>query len=104
MSDDLSRRRERLPEVYTDGAAGTRPDVPPDFEALKCAALEAVLLARPCVYGLADDGQDGAEAVLNDVLADVELTLGQAGHAASTRWAATRWSWRRSCREELHLP
>jgi len=51
------------------------------FKALALGA-EAVLLGRPYVYGLAVDGQDGVEAVLKNVLADVDLTLGLAGLAS----------------------
>jgi isopentenyl-diphosphate delta-isomerase len=49
---------------------------------MKALALGAdlVLVGRPYVYGLAIDGADGAEAVLANLLADFDLSLGLAGH------------------------
>ncbi len=41
---------------------------------------DAVLFGRPYAYGLALDGADGVEAVSKNLLADVDLTLGLAGH------------------------
>ena len=43
---------------------------------------ELVLLGRPYVYGLALDGADGVDAVVSNVLADLDLTLGLAGQSA----------------------
>jgi L-lactate dehydrogenase (cytochrome) len=51
-------------------------------DALKALALgaQAVLLARPWVYGLALAGQAGVEHVLRGFLADLDLQLGLSGH------------------------
>lgn len=43
---------------------------------------EMVLLGRPYVYGLALDGADGVETVLENFLADLDLTLGLAGQSS----------------------
>jgi lactate 2-monooxygenase len=43
---------------------------------------DAVLLGRPYVYGLALEGADGVRAVVENLLADLDLTLGLAGRAA----------------------
>lgn len=53
-------------------------------DALKAIALgaEAVLLGRPFLYGLALAGSEGVEAVLKNVLADLDLTLGLTGYDA----------------------
>jgi isopentenyl-diphosphate delta-isomerase len=48
------------------------------FKALALGA-DTVLLGRPFAYGLAMDGQDGVEWVLENVLADFDLTMGLAG-------------------------
>ena len=42
---------------------------------------DAVLLGRPYAYGLALGGQAGVAHVLRSVLAELDLTLGLAGHA-----------------------
>ncbi|THG99093.1 hypothetical protein EW026_g3182 [Hermanssonia centrifuga] len=49
---------------------------------IKAIALgaQAVLLARPFMYGLAVGGQDGVEEVLRSTLADLEITLGLSGY------------------------
>jgi lactate 2-monooxygenase len=48
------------------------------FKALALGA-EAVLVGRPAVYGLALDGQAGVAAVLQNMLAELDLTMGLAG-------------------------
>lgn len=48
------------------------------FKALALGA-RAVLLGRTYTYGLAIDGQRGVEAVINNLKADFELTMGLAG-------------------------
>ena len=48
------------------------------FKALALGAT-AVCLGRPYVYGLAIAGQEGVKAVLQNFLADFELTMGLAG-------------------------
>jgi lactate 2-monooxygenase len=53
-------------------------------EALKALALgaDAVCLGRPYVYGLAIDGANGVEAVCENFLADLDLTMGLTGRTA----------------------
>jgi lactate 2-monooxygenase len=53
-------------------------------EALVAVALgaDAVCLGRPYVYGLAVDGANGVEAVCENVLADLDLTMGLTGRTA----------------------
>ena len=51
------------------------------FKALALGA-EAVLLGRPYLYGLALGGQPGVEHVLRCLLAELDLTLGNAGYAS----------------------
>ena len=53
-------------------------------DAVKALALgaQAVLLARPWVYGLGLAGQAGVEHVLRCFLADLDLQLGLSGHAS----------------------
>ena len=41
---------------------------------------DAVGIGRPYAYGLAVDGADGVEAVLKNLLADLDLTLGLIGY------------------------
>jgi len=48
------------------------------FKALALGA-EAVLIGRPYVYGLALDGEAGVAAVLRNMLAELDLTMGLAG-------------------------
>ncbi|AHH94781.1 lactate 2-monooxygenase [Kutzneria viridogrisea] len=62
--------------VLFDSGIRTGADV------IKAIALgaKAVLLARPYVYGLALDGEAGVRHVLRSLLADLDLTLGLAGH------------------------
>lgn len=63
-------------EVLFDSGIRTGSDV---LKALSLGA-RAVLLGRPWVYGLAHDGQAGVRHVLRSLLADLEITLGLAGH------------------------
>jgi lactate 2-monooxygenase len=48
------------------------------FKAMALGA-KAVLLARPYAYGLAINGQKGVEEVIQNLIADIDLTLGLAG-------------------------
>jgi lactate 2-monooxygenase len=48
------------------------------FKALALGA-RAVCVGRPVMYGLALDGADGAEAVLRNLVAEFDLTMGLAG-------------------------
>src|SRR5215211_8234649 len=76
--DALVEVRDALgPEtvVLMDGGIRRGADV------LKALALgaDAVLLGRPYAYGLAVGGQQGVETVINQLLADVDLTLALIG-------------------------
>jgi len=53
-------------------------------DALKALALgaDAVCLGRPYVWGLALDGQAGVEAVLGNLLAELDLTLALSGYTS----------------------
>jgi isopentenyl diphosphate isomerase/L-lactate dehydrogenase-like FMN-dependent dehydrogenase len=64
--------------VLFDGGIRRGTDV---FKALALGA-RAVLLGRPYCWGLAVGGEEGVRAVLQNLLADVELTLGLAGCAS----------------------
>ena len=48
---------------------------------IKAMALgaKAVLVGRPCMYGLAVAGERGVKEVLQNLIADLDLTLGLAG-------------------------
>src|SRR5699024_11223992 len=48
---------------------------------IKAIALgaHAVLVGRPCMYGLAVAGERGVKEVLQNMIADLDLTLGLAG-------------------------
>ena len=61
--------------VLFDSGVRSGPDV------LKALALgaDAVLLGRPYLYGLALGGQEGVEHVLRCLLAELDLTMGNAG-------------------------
>ena len=77
---------DALPEVVR--AVGERTEVLFDSgirtgsDILKALALGArsVLLGRPYAYGLAHAGEVGVRHVLRGLLADLDLTLGLAGH------------------------
>ncbi|WP_265108146.1 lactate 2-monooxygenase [Halosolutus halophilus] len=51
------------------------------FRAVALGA-DAVLLGRPYAYGLGIGGEDGVRAVLENLLADLDLTVGLAGRAS----------------------
>ena len=67
----------RIPVLFDSGIRGGA-DV---FKALALGAT-AVCLGRPYVYGLALRGEAGVREVVRNVLADLGLTLGLAGHAS----------------------
>ncbi|WP_312911593.1 alpha-hydroxy-acid oxidizing protein [Natronosalvus caseinilyticus] len=83
---------EALPRVVDRLADSGYGDAPVLFDsgirrgadAVMALALgaEMVLLGRPYVYGLAIDGEDGVREVCRNFLADLDLTLGLAGHAS----------------------
>ncbi|WP_159718881.1 alpha-hydroxy-acid oxidizing protein [Geminicoccus flavidas] len=65
---------ERLPVLFDSGIR-TGSDI------IKAIALgaRAVLIGRPYVYGLALKGEAGVRAVISDLAADLDLTLGLSG-------------------------
>ena len=81
--DALVAIRDRVgpePVVLLDSGIRTGADV---FVALALGA-DATLLGRPHVYGLALDGADGVRDVIDNVIAELDLTMGLVG-AASIR-------------------
>jgi isopentenyl diphosphate isomerase/L-lactate dehydrogenase-like FMN-dependent dehydrogenase len=62
--------------VLFDSGVRTGPDT---FKALALGA-DAVLIGRPYVYGLALDGQAGVTHVLRTLLAELDLSLANAGY------------------------
>ncbi len=64
----------RIPVLFDSGIRGGA-DV---FKALALGA-RAVLVGRPYVYGLAIDGEAGVSAVLRNLLAELDLTMGLSG-------------------------
>ena len=78
--DALVAIRERFgrdPVVLLDSGIRTGADV---FVALALGA-DATLLGRPHIYGLALDGADGVRDVIEDVVAELDLTMGLTGAA-----------------------
>jgi len=71
-------------EIGDEAFVGFDSGIRRGADVLKALALGAdlVLVGRPYAYGLAIDGADGVEAVLANLLADFDLSLGLAGHDA----------------------
>lgn len=79
--DALVRIREAIgpePTVLMDSGIRSGADL---FVALALGA-DACLLGRPHVYGLALDGAAGVSAVVDNVLAELDLTMGLVGAAS----------------------
>jgi lactate 2-monooxygenase len=72
----IARRTGRRLSVLFDSGVRTAPDV---FKALALGA-DAVLVGRPYVFGLALDGQDGVRHVMRTLLAELDISLGNAGY------------------------
>jgi lactate 2-monooxygenase len=64
--------------VLVDSGVRTGADV---VKAL-CLGADAVLVGRPYVYGLALDGAAGVTAVLQNLIAELDLTLALVGASA----------------------
>jgi lactate 2-monooxygenase len=79
----------RLKVLFDSGIRG-------GADVVKALALgaDAVLLGRPYVWGLAVDGADGVSAVIDNVLGELDLTLGLIGcddvAALGREWLADR--------------
>jgi isopentenyl diphosphate isomerase/L-lactate dehydrogenase-like FMN-dependent dehydrogenase len=86
--DALVEVRDALPEavVLMDGGIRSAADV------LKAMALgaDAVLLGRPYAYALAVGGQRGVEELLQNLMAEIDLSLALAG-AHSIRELDRSW-------------
>jgi len=86
--DALVEVREALPEaiVLMDGGIRSAADV------LKAVALgaDAVLLGRPYAYALAVGGQRGVEELIQNLMAEIDLSLALAG-AHSIRELDRSW-------------
>ena len=86
--DALVEVREAVgPEVclLMDGGIRRGADV---IKALALGA-DAVLVGRPYAYGLAVGGQEGVEAVLTHLIADIDLTLALVGGTSASALDAT---------------
>lgn len=68
----------RIPVLFDSGVRGGADA----FKALAMGAT-AVCVGRPYVWGLAAAGRAGAQAVLANILAELDLTLALAGHKAT---------------------
>lgn len=66
------------PTVLMDSGVRSGADL---FVALALGA-DACLLGRPHIYGLALDGAAGVSAVIDNVLAELDLTMGLVGAAS----------------------
>ncbi|WP_049902758.1 alpha-hydroxy-acid oxidizing protein [Halococcus agarilyticus] len=66
-----------VPVLFDSGIRG-------GADVVKAIALgaDSVLLGRPYAYGLAIDGEAGVGSVLDDFLADLDLTLALSGHTS----------------------
>jgi isopentenyl diphosphate isomerase/L-lactate dehydrogenase-like FMN-dependent dehydrogenase len=64
----------KLPILFDSGVR-TGADI---FKALALGA-DAVLIGRPYIYGLALEGQTGVTEVLQNLIAELDLTMGLAG-------------------------
>jgi lactate 2-monooxygenase len=74
LADVAAAVKGRIPVLFDSGIR-SGADV---FKALALGAT-SVLIGRPYVYGLSIGGQDGVEAVLRNILAELDLTMGLAG-------------------------
>ena len=67
----------RVPVLFDSGVRGGA-----DVMVARALGAEAVLLGRPYVYGLAIDGEAGVRTVVENVVAELDLTMGLAGCAS----------------------
>ena len=78
------RVQGRIPVLFDSGVRSGADA----FTALALGAA-AVLVGRPYVHGLAVAGAAGAEAVLRNIIAELDLVLGLSGHTAVNQLDAT---------------
>jgi lactate 2-monooxygenase len=71
----VDRVNGRIPVLFDSGIRSGADA----FKALALGAA-AILVGRPYVYGLAIAGAAGAEAVLRNIIAELDLVLGLSGH------------------------
>lgn len=67
----------RVPVVFDSGVRGGA-----DVAIALALGASAVALGRPYAYGLAVAGEEGVREVIRNVLAELDITLGLAGHTA----------------------
>ena len=67
----------RVPVVFDSGIRGGA-----DVFIARALGADAVMLGRPYVYGLAVDGERGVRTVVENVIAELDLTMGLAGRAS----------------------
>ncbi|MGB3544914.1 alpha-hydroxy-acid oxidizing protein, partial [Rubrivirga sp.] len=67
----------RVPVLFDSGVRGGA-----DVLIARALGADAVLLGRPYVYGLAVAGQAGVRTVVENVIAELDLTMGLAGLAS----------------------
>ncbi|MGO4243676.1 alpha-hydroxy-acid oxidizing protein [Janibacter sp. RAF20_2_2] len=65
-----------------DHQGAPQPVVGADLFVALALGADACLLGRPHVYGLALDGTAGVSAVVDNVLAELDLTMGLVGAAS----------------------
>jgi lactate 2-monooxygenase len=69
--------KHRIPVLFDSGIRSGS-----DILIALALGASAVLIGRPWVYGLAIDGADGAETVLRNLLAELDLNLGLSGNTS----------------------
>jgi isopentenyl diphosphate isomerase/L-lactate dehydrogenase-like FMN-dependent dehydrogenase len=70
----------RVPVLFDSGVRSGA-----DVAVALALGADAVLLGRPWVYGLALAGEAGVRAVVENVVAELDLTMGLAGVAGVDR-------------------
>jgi lactate 2-monooxygenase len=73
----VAKVNSRIPVLFDSGIRSGS-----DILIALALGATAVLVGRPWVYGLAIGGTAGAEAVLRNLIAELDLNLGLSGHAS----------------------
>jgi FMN-dependent dehydrogenase len=76
-----TKLRRRSADACRSSSTAVSEAAPAFFKALALGAT-AVCIGRPYVYGLAISGEAGVRAVLRNMIADLDLTMGTAGCAS----------------------